>query len=36
MDVDDSERWNIVENTYNGNTWLPITKKNNTGNINDI
>ena len=25
MDVDDSGRWNIVDNTYNGNTWSRIT-----------
>ena len=27
MQVDDGGRWNIVGNTYNGDTWLLSTKK---------
>ena len=27
MEVDDGGRWNIVDNTYNGNAWSRFTNK---------
>ena len=29
MEVDDGGRWNVVDNSYNGDTWLSFMEKNN-------
>ena len=27
MELDEGGRWNIVDNTYNGDTWLQVHEK---------
>ena len=36
MEEEDGGRWNIADNTYNGDTWLRITNKHWVQNIDSL